>query len=45
MHLGGGCRVDGGDLWMSAHMGPPHLRVLCLSPMQVVSLRVEDDHN
>ena len=28
---GGRRRVDGGDLWMSAHMGPPQLRVLCLS--------------
>ena len=29
--FGGGCRVDGGDRWMSAHMGPPQLRVLYLS--------------
>ena len=31
VHLGDECRVDGGDRWMSAHMGPPQLRVLYLS--------------
>ena len=29
--FGGGCRVDGGDRWMSAHMDPPRSRVFCLS--------------